>query len=315
MNSCSNWPCHTLTTLDQKPYLSMAFDGCFYYLTMSGDKNIYKFDGTFYPKGEFKSSRSFSGLCYDSSEECFWATEATQHNKIFKLNRKLQEIDCINFENHRCDYRRILGISYDCAKNVLVAAFNDEVFEISKTGEAKPLMRNLCPHVLSVVSIAPYTVIAVNEEKRSSILYYKGGKLVKTENVPLMYRISDIVYNPCEHTLMLLVNKHCKYTQVLCCPLGLDTDCCHKVICHKKCKPSPPPPEDKCSIINSVALMEAALSHILNAEGEKLQKAVELAGSVGELLEINQSIHKTLMLASQLENILYAKLQTATELE
>ena len=61
--------------------------------------------------------------------------------------------------------------------------------------------------------------------------------------------------------------------------------------------------------------METALSHILNAEGEKLQKAVEIAGSVEELLEMNKSIHKTLMFASQLEHILFAKLQTAVELE
>jgi hypothetical protein len=57
------------------------------------------------------------------------------------------------------------------------------------------------------------------------------------------------------------------------------------------------------------------LSHILNAEGEKLQKAVELTGSVCELLEMNKSVQKTIMYATHLEHILYAKLQTALELE
>lgn len=313
MNLCGKCPCYTLPTLDNKPYLAIAFDGCFYYLTMPKDNIIYRFDSNFSPNGEYKGSRSYNGLCYDSQEECFWATEINHYNKIFKLNRKLQEIDYITFENTRCDYRRMYGVSYDCAKNVLLIVFNDAIYEISKTGEARPVLRNLSPHVLNVASIAPYLAVVVNDYKQQNILYYKEGKLVKTESIPLVYRIRDIVYNPCKPALMILATKHCKYPRVLCCPLNLDTDCCHKTLCNKKCKPCPP--EDKCSIIKSVARMETALSHILNAEGEKLQKAVEIAGSVEELLEMNQSIHKTLMLASQLEHILYAKLQAALELE
>ena len=292
----------------------MAFDGCFYYLTMPNDNIIYKFDSDFSPNGEFKGSRAFNGICYDSFEECFWAIESTEYNRIFKLNGKLQEIDYIPFENKRCDYREMRGISYDCAKNVLVVAFNDAIFEITKTGEARSVIRNLCPYVLNVASIAPYLAIAVNDDKQQNILYYEGCKLVKTENIPLVYRIRDIVYNPCKPTLMILATKHCKYPRIFCCPSNLDVDCCHKILCHKKCKPDVPP-EDKCSVIESVAKMETALSHILNAEGEKLQKAVAIADSVGELLEMNQSIHKTLILASQLEHILYAKLEAAAGLE
>ena len=313
MNTCDKQSYYTLPTLDNKPYLAIAFDGCFYYLTMPNDKIIYRYDSNFYPKGEFQSGKPFNGLCYDSLEECFWATVATYHNKIFKLNRKLQEIDCITFENPRCDYRRMLGISFDCAKNVLLVAFNDAIFEISKKGEAKPVLKNLCPHVLNVLSIAPYIAVVINNGEKQSILFFKGDKLIKTESVSLMYLIRDIIYNPCRPALMILATKHCRYPRILCRPLDLDIDCCYKAICHKKCKPDLP--DDKCNIINSVAKMETALSHILNAEGEKLQKAVEIADSVGELLEVNQSIHKTIMLASQLEHILLAKLQSAIDLD
>ena len=313
MNPCGERQCYTLPTLDNKPYLAIAFDGCYYYLTMPDDKIIYKFDTNFLPKGEFKASRTFNGLCYDSLEECFWATESSQFNKIFKLNAKLQEIDFISFENIKCNFRQMLGLSFDCAKNVLIVAFKDAVLEISKTGEAKPVAINFCPYVLNVVSIAPYFAVAINNDEKQGILFYKDDKLVKTESIPLVYRIRDIVYNPCKPALMILATKHCRYPRVLCYPLDLKTDCCHKALCHKKCKPTPP--DDKCSIIKSVAMMETALSHILNAEGEKLQKAVEIADNVGELLEVNQSIQKTIMFASQLEHILLAKLHAALELE
>ena len=64
-------------------------------------------------------------------------------------------------------------------------------------------------------------------------------------------------------------------------------------------------------MIESVALAEAALSHILNAEGEKLQRAVELAESVDELLEINKAVNRTIVNITHLEHVLYAKLDAA----
>ncbi|MEG1275192.1 MAG: hypothetical protein RSD27_05825, partial [Ruthenibacterium sp.] len=42
-------------------------------------------------------------------------------------------------------------------------------------------------------------------------------------------------------------------------------------------------------IIESVALEQTGLSHILNAEGEKIQ-AVVAAGTVDEMLQVNKSV-------------------------
>ena len=314
MLPCEKSPCFTLPTLDNKPYLAIAFDGCFYYLTMPNDKNIYQFDRKFCLKCKIKAHKIFNGLCYDSLEKCFWATEGTRHNVIYKLNEKMQEIDCIKFENIRHNYRQILGISYDCARNILLLAFHDAIHEISKTGKSKVYIK-LCPHVLAVASIAPYIAIAINDGENQRILFYKDNELVKTEIIPSIYLIRAIVFNPCEPCLVILATKHCRYPRILFCCVNFDVECCHNKLCGKKCKPHSHGCGDKCNIIDSIAKMETALSHILNAEGEKLQKAVEIAENVDELLETNQSIHKTLMLATQLEQVLYAKLQATTELD
>lgn len=62
-------------------------------------------------------------------------------------------------------------------------------------------------------------------------------------------------------------------------------------------------------IIESVALEQAALSHIINAEGEKLQKAINLCGvDQKKLIEINKSVERTIRSISQLEIILQSKL-------
>ena len=67
-------------------------------------------------------------------------------------------------------------------------------------------------------------------------------------------------------------------------------------------------------LIESIAMIETAMSHILNTEGEKLQKAVEISNDLNDLLEINRSINKTITNATLLENALYTKLDALIDL-
>ena len=63
-------------------------------------------------------------------------------------------------------------------------------------------------------------------------------------------------------------------------------------------------------IIESVALEQAALSHILNAEGEKLQRVVSLETvEPSQLLEFNESVEEMIRTITQLEPALHAKLE------
>lgn len=61
------------------------------------------------------------------------------------------------------------------------------------------------------------------------------------------------------------------------------------------------------ALLQSVALQETALAHILNAEGEKLQKAVCMSQCIEELLDINESIANTVEAAAELESHLKEK--------
>lgn len=64
-------------------------------------------------------------------------------------------------------------------------------------------------------------------------------------------------------------------------------------------------------IIESVALEETALSHILNAEGEKIQKMVAMENVTPEvLLATNKSVESMVNAVSRLEMILQSKLST-----
>lgn len=63
-------------------------------------------------------------------------------------------------------------------------------------------------------------------------------------------------------------------------------------------------------LIESVALQETGLSHILNAEGEKIQAIVALPEVTPEqLLAVNASVQSTVNAVSRLEMILHSKLE------
>lgn len=62
-------------------------------------------------------------------------------------------------------------------------------------------------------------------------------------------------------------------------------------------------------VIHSVALEQSALSHILNAEGEKIQKAVALQLSSEDILKINQSVSEMVNAVSKLDLVLQGKLE------
>ena len=75
-------------------------------------------------------------------------------------------------------------------------------------------------------------------------------------------------------------------------------------------------------IISSIAMEELALSHILNAEGEKLQYVLgTLEGqdpgevTMCDIMEVNRSIQKTIRDITKTEMLLQFKLEDALELE
>lgn len=62
-------------------------------------------------------------------------------------------------------------------------------------------------------------------------------------------------------------------------------------------------------IITSVALEQTALGHIINAEGEKIQKIVASAKTAEEMLAVNKSVQSMLNSITRLEMVLQGKLE------
>jgi len=72
-------------------------------------------------------------------------------------------------------------------------------------------------------------------------------------------------------------------------------------------------------ILSSIAMEELALSHVVNAEGEKIQYVLgtlegstpPVSATVGEVLQVNQSVEKTLEVAAKKQMILTKKMTEA----
>lgn len=62
-------------------------------------------------------------------------------------------------------------------------------------------------------------------------------------------------------------------------------------------------------IITSIALEQTALGHIINAEGEKIQKIVASAQTAEEMLAVNKSVESMLNSITKLEMVLQNKLE------
>lgn len=61
------------------------------------------------------------------------------------------------------------------------------------------------------------------------------------------------------------------------------------------------------ALLQSIALEETALARLLNAEAEKLERAIALAANINELLVMNESVQTTIQTINNLEDSLREK--------
>lgn len=66
-------------------------------------------------------------------------------------------------------------------------------------------------------------------------------------------------------------------------------------------------------IVTSVALEETAISSILNAESEKIEKIVEMAETTEELIQVNESVENMVKSLTEFETALQNKLELFSE--
>lgn len=303
-------------------YSNIAFDGCNYFFTIYKKCEILIYDLDFKSKGNIKTIRSYNYICYDTKEECFWATSICCPNKIFKLDKKFQEIDFSPI-NEKCNLK-ITGLSYNCSDDSLLISTARCILKYIKKSECIEVIKKLPRYYITgILSLSPTIVVTVFIDKNQYLLIYdKCGKLIKKLCVPNLLLIKNLIFNPCmkfERDIVLvgLGVKRCCYPYIFKITLSLcDIKLCNcnYVICDEYCDKK----DDDCkdaatNIVNSIALIETALGHILNSEGEKLQKVISSTDDIDKILCVNKEVSNTIVNITHLENILYDKLNILNE--
>ena len=297
------------------------------YLTCPSRSEIVKLDKCFVRKNVITVCKPYTSICFDEYNNCFWALSVKDRSKIYKLDYCFDEIDCMSIRIDECPCIQLSGVTCkDCC--TLIVCGNIGIAEISKrNGECiKILCRETLRYQYSCVCCgAPGMVTAMTQTQTYTIAWNDLCNCNAAKCcLPDCYHVDDIAI--CcfdgDNYVYALVTKNMCYSYVLCIKLysvpmepcsccdSYDTCCgCSENDCKKAdCS------EGAANIIESIALVEAALSHILNAEGEKIQHILCETDDTCKILQVNEAVQKTITSITHLEQVLYSKLQTAQEL-
>ncbi|MEG0771435.1 MAG: hypothetical protein RR436_06020 [Clostridia bacterium] len=308
-------------------YKGIAFDGVNIYLTVPCEQKIVKLDMNFNVICIIDTIKSYTYLCYDPQRCCFWAATDKCLPVIYCLDMCLLEIDEIKICNQTSLGGIVSGLSFDCNDgSILVSIANSIVRVNPECSKKNCLFLTLpCKFLCGVLSISPYVFCNYITKETQNIAVYDCKKnLIYDAFIPCDVMVESAVFVPCKNGcyknhIYVLVTKKGQYPYILDCiikcdllPLGFNN--CNYNVCNDNCHKKPCHRNVCADVLESVALVETALSHILNAEGEKLQKVIESTTDVCKILETNCSITKTIEKATHLECILYDKISLVKDI-
>lgn len=315
-------PC-PITVSNHSKVNKFAFDGVHYYYTLNCESCIGKVNSSCVSEQFLSTSKIYDCICYDTDEKCFWATTKNNYTTIFKLDCSMKEIDCIFIDTQGRITGNISSISYDCGNNSIYVAYPTYVLEVYKNGDYIIRYQQENAYITSVFSLSPYYYVCVfNNEKQYIYGFNSSNSLVYEEKVKSENQISSIIFNPEDESenwyLDILFKKNNCYPYLEKNLVTADTlgftpsDCNFTILTDGGCGTIVycDPIAD---FVESIALIEASVAHILNAEGEKIQYAVAQETDMDTILSVNKSVTKTITQVTHLEQVLHGILETLAE--
>ena len=250
--------------------------------------------------------------------------------------------------------KEIQGIAYDPDLAKIYIAHQNKVFSVNNQGDFikdelnKPTLNeissnktitiascNPCIPQTTTTTISPNIQAIGRADNNILVAYQKNGsnflaKLTANGNLVNKKYIDDnveptnILETSCGiHVLAKKDNKYiyfytydknssCCRKKKNYCEIILDGECRMDIECDF---PWPCSLDTSiCEVVKSVALIENALATLINCESEKIKDAINKSKCTKELVDINNSVSKTITNISMLEQNLKEKLDTALEI-
>ncbi|MEG1900646.1 MAG: hypothetical protein RR161_03755 [Bacilli bacterium] len=296
--------------LTKFPYSCITKNNCLYYMACSNDKN-----NLFITTNNYEEIDS---ICLKIPREYYDTIKSISLNNCLKkiLIATEKKIYSIDFDGNFITSE----ISYNTT-NTLIGIANP-IRTINSCG---------CPCPTPVPPKKDYFTAVGYFCQNKYVAYIKdnsaylaeisnNGNIISNEFIGDNITINSIMsVNGC---LQLLVTKNKNYNYIYITDINCVCNCNEKVYLEtkpkkgqfdyleiiNKCKES-----SNCDfgydIMESIALVETAISHILNAEGEKIQKIISLTDDPDVILKVNESVNTVIKNVTFLEQVLYGKLE------
>lgn len=239
----------------------------------------------------------------------------------------MNEIDCIHISKAKAK-SVITGISYNCCSDTLAVSFENTIVDVKKQNETSNIIfyaRNGL--ITGVLSLSPGIIVTIERNQKQYIeIYSHGGEETDCYCLGDHLSVRNLIFDPCQPycvspKIEAFVLKKIHYP-FLCdldipfCTIGFMPNRCNFEICKECCCEKSCKKKDPCAeIMESIAHVETALSHILNAEGEKLQKIISETDDIETILYVNREVNKTIINVTHLEQVLYSKLAALADIE
>ncbi|MEM1485706.1 hypothetical protein V6615_12675 [Oscillospiraceae bacterium PP1C4] len=287
----------------------IAFDGTALYTTIANSTNIFKMDLNGNYIATIPSTHIYGALYYDASENVFWCGGYEGIYELYKVALNGTVLQTIKYQpiipaallSQDPFPAYVDGITVDPSTNTIWFStdLGANVYNITKAGIYIGYFPAPLPN--SGVTTDGTNLWLAFADNPTPILkkLTTAGVEIETVNVNVIgqYEIEDIEYDSVTFAPKCAI-------WAIDATFGTPVVRAIEVTCNR-----PSRCQAITDIIESVALEQTALSHILNAEGEKLQKILSISGSDYSLtLKANKSVKSTVNAITMLEMILQSKL-------
>lgn len=279
----------------------IVYDGYWFYLTVIGEYKIIKCDKFFHQIHCFETCRNFSNLCYDSREDCFWATQTGVSSFVFKLNQFFEQIDTIYISLPNVKDDIITGISYNYYSDMLLLTYAKLVVAVNKCSlEESIIFYSKNQEIIkgSVDIFGSYTGYCTSSLQDKIEVYSNSRKFIAEVIIPCDLRVVSLClgYTQKNNTIPIYILA-IRENGEQCILNYLAT--IEQISQHEKC----------CSnSLNSIASDGARIACMLNKEGEKFRKVMSSSNDRNEIVSATRAILRTIHQAADIEFSLYNEL-------
>lgn len=336
-----------LHTCEENLYTGALYSGCSYKILAPKKEQIDIFTSKITKVCCKNTCDAYESISFSKNSNEYFVIKENDYKNIYIIDNKYNEICKIELKVPQKYIKKIYSISFDKDSCKIYICLDNMVYSVTLQGDfikeeigkfaleemkfscIRQLNYRCCNQVNSQkikITCASFIcgILVVAYVKNNSLFISEiseSGNIMETYYIDDDITVSEIFL--AKGKVELLVTKQNKYNYIYItdanCSKQIKNNTCeivHTSECRVDCqctKPDKCTKENICDIIESIALIETAISHILNAEGEKIQKVVADATTTDELLEVNKSVQSMVNAVTRLELVLQSKLEIFAE--